>query len=371
MNTTGGRYDGYADWYDAHIGPYADAAGRELLDLLGSGPGRCLDLACGTGINLQRLTDAEWTVTGVDLSADQLRVARERAPGGVELLQADATALPFADASFDAIACSLLHTDVADFTAVCREAARVLKTGGRFAYVGIHPCFVGPFARNPPGEPPELHPGYRDTSWTREGFSDGIRRRAGARHVPLAELLNAFIDAGFRVTRVTESEDEEFPMRIGVVAVAEPHPGAVARRIRPIVIGVAVREDHILAVEGYDQTKDERFYRPPGGGLEFGETSEDALRREFREELDAEIADIGYLGAVENVFTFDGDPGHEIVLVHRVALPDDERFRGDTVIGSESDGTPFTARWLQLAEVRSGAERLYPDRLLELLDTSG
>ena len=215
---TEARYDGYADWYDANIGPYAEAAGRELVALLGAGPGRCLDLACGTGINLRRLTDAGWSVTGVDLSADQLRLARQRAPDGVTLLLADATALPFADASFGAVACSLLHTDVADFAAVTREAARVLRPGGRLAYVGIHPCFVGPFARNPPGEPPELHPGYRDTAWTTQGFSDGIRRRAGARHVPLAELLNAFSDAGLRLDRVTEAADEDFPTRIGMLA---------------------------------------------------------------------------------------------------------------------------------------------------------
>ncbi|HEV8054219.1 MAG TPA: methyltransferase domain-containing protein, partial [Candidatus Limnocylindrales bacterium] len=107
---TPARYDGYADWYDANLGPFAEAAGRELLALLGRGPGRCLDLACGTGVNLRRLTDADWSVVGVDLSSDQLRRARERAPEGVELIQGDATALPFADASFDAVACALVHS---------------------------------------------------------------------------------------------------------------------------------------------------------------------------------------------------------------------------------------------------------------------
>lgn len=215
--TTRARYDGYADWYDANIGEFADVAGRELLHLLGSGSGRLLDLACGTGINLRRLADSGWSVTGVDLSADQLRLAHQRAPAVAEIIQADVTNLPFEDESFDAVACSLLHTDVEDFAAVCREAARVLRPGGRLAYVGIHPCFVGPFARYQPGDAPELHLGYRDTTWTTEGFGDGIRRRAGARHVPLAELLNAFLAAGLRLVQVSEAEDEDFPTRIGVL----------------------------------------------------------------------------------------------------------------------------------------------------------
>jgi len=88
------RYHGFAEWYDANIGVFAQAAGRDLLDLLGSGPGRCLDLACGTSINLRRLADAGWAVVGVDLSADQLRLARQRAPESVALIQADATHLP-------------------------------------------------------------------------------------------------------------------------------------------------------------------------------------------------------------------------------------------------------------------------------------
>ena len=153
----------------------------------------------------------------VDISADQLRIARQRAGEGIELIQADATHLPVGDVSFDAVACSLLHTDVDHFGAVCREVARGLKPGGRLAYVGVHPCFVGPFARNPRGQPPELSPGYRNTAWTTEGVGDGVRRRVGTRHVPLAEFLNAFLAARLRPVRVTEAEDEDFPTRIGIL----------------------------------------------------------------------------------------------------------------------------------------------------------
>ena len=138
--------------------------------------------------------------------------------------------------------------------------------------------------------------------------------------------------------------------------------------IRTIAIGVAIRDDRILAIEGFDSIKGERFYRPPGGGIEFGETSEEGLRRELREELDIELAETRYLGTLESVFTYEGRPGHEIVFVHRVELADDERFLHDTVAGAESDGAAYTARWLPLDEVRTGAAILYPDGLLALLD---
>lgn len=88
LSTTPPRYDGHADSCDASRGEFADAAGRELLELLGAGPGGCLDLGCGTGINLPRLADAGWSVTGVDISADQLRLARRRVGDEIELVQA-------------------------------------------------------------------------------------------------------------------------------------------------------------------------------------------------------------------------------------------------------------------------------------------
>jgi len=138
--------------------------------------------------------------------------------------------------------------------------------------------------------------------------------------------------------------------------------------IRPIVIGVAIHDDRILAIEGFDRVKGERFYRPPGGGIEFGETGEQALRRELLEELAAEPTAVMYLGALDNAFTYEGQPGHEIVLVHRVELPDQPRLRQEAVAGSESDGSPYTARWLRLAEVRAGSAILYPTGLLQLLD---
>jgi len=65
----------------------------------------------------------------------------------------------------------------------------------------------------------------------------------------------------------------------------------------------------------YDSLKQDYYYYRPLGGIEFGETSRDAIIREIREELSAEIEDVRWLGTLENIFTLDGEPGHEIVMV--------------------------------------------------------
>ena len=61
------------------------------------------------------------------------------------------------------------------------------------------------------------------------------------------------------------------------------------KEIRPIVLGIARRENKILVSEGYDKSKNQTFYRCLGGGIEFLETSQEALKREFKEEIDIDI----------------------------------------------------------------------------------
>ena len=55
--------------------------------------------------------------------------------------------------------------------------------------------------------------------------------------------------------------------------------------IRALVICIFQKDDSILVAEGYDPVKGENFYRPIGGGIEYGEKSTEALMREVREKL--------------------------------------------------------------------------------------
>ena len=207
------RYDDVAEWYDAEFATtHLGLSAREVvLRLLGEGRGRLLDLGCGGGAHAVAFAERGWTVTGVDISSAQLELARAR---GIEVLEVDAAALPFEDESFDAVVSMFTHTDVADFAAVMRETARVLRPAGPLVYLGVHPCFVGPHAFVHDRDVPELSPGYRDTSYRTEApgiWSEGIRSKVGATHLPLGLFLQTFLDAGLVLERVEEPEGRDYP----------------------------------------------------------------------------------------------------------------------------------------------------------------
>jgi SAM-dependent methyltransferase len=145
---------------------------------------------------------------GVDISSDQLTVASGRL---TTLALADATRLPFADGSFDTACATYLHTDVDDIAPVFAEIARVLRPGGRFVYVGTHPCYVGHFVELRGDGARVVHDGYRAAGWHRESpyFGEhGCGRRVGYRHVPVAELVGALLASGLRLTAIEEPRED-------------------------------------------------------------------------------------------------------------------------------------------------------------------
>jgi SAM-dependent methyltransferase len=216
-------YDGLADEYDLFVdefGDYYRVAAEALRRLLGSGAGECLDVGCGGGHFTAVAAELGWAVTGIDASGDQLRLAGNRLPT-VEFIQCDAVNLPFADATFDAGFSTFTHTDFDDFAGAVLEARRVLKPGGRFVYVGNHPCFVGPTSEYGRVGPPRLHPGYRragrwDAADAPGAMPGGWVVRLGSFvHLPLAEFLNAL--AGFTIEEVDELEDGwDYPKTIAL-----------------------------------------------------------------------------------------------------------------------------------------------------------
>ncbi|MFD7156710.1 class I SAM-dependent methyltransferase [Kribbella sp. NPDC059898] len=213
------RYDGLAQWYDERF--VADAPPHQpgLLDLLGRGSGPCLDIGCGTGRNFDSIRASGRSVVGLDFSIDQLGRARMRTDG--PLFHGDAAALPFADGSFDTAITLWTSTDVDDFGAVLREAARVLRPGGVFVTYGVHPCFNGPHVVYEEDGRRTVHPTYRETGWHTDmpwWAQDGIRRRIGMSHLTLADYLNAVITSGLTVEHFEEPAGQDIPHALALRA---------------------------------------------------------------------------------------------------------------------------------------------------------
>lgn len=136
------------------------------------------------------------------------------------------------------------------------------------------------------------------------------------------------------------------------------------KEIRPIVLGLLKRDGKILVSEGYDKVKDQHFYRSIGGGIEFLEKSADALKREFKEELGVDIKIGKYLGIAENIFTFNGKNGHELILFYEVEIDDkDYKEKYHIVDGS----TETDAVWIDIEDFKSRKLRLYPEEVFEYL----
>ena len=214
------RYDGLAEWYTEFRPSLPPDELDALRRLLGRGPGRCLDVGCGTGVSTGILAELGWSPVGVDVSEDLLAIARAQ---GLEVVRAPAEALPFGDGAFDAAVSVWTHTDVDDFETMVSEIARVLRPRAPFVYVGAHPCFVGPHSRFVGAEGvPELHPGYREARRYLEAPGvanpDGLRVRVGAVHLALGAFVHAFAAAGFRIERFEELGSSDYPYVVALCA---------------------------------------------------------------------------------------------------------------------------------------------------------
>lgn len=139
--------------------------------------------------------------------------------------------------------------------------------------------------------------------------------------------------------------------------------------IRSVAIALIRRDDELLLLEGFDTVKQNWFYRPPGGRIEFGEYGHETVAREFLEEMDAQLKDIRYLFTLENIFVHEGVRAHELVRVYEAAFEDKALHSMDEIECREDDGTEFKAKWLSPSFFTEHAEvRLVPEGLFDKLN---
>ena len=130
-------------------------------------------------------------------------------------------------------------------------------------------------------------------------------------------------------------------------------------RIRPKSLVLLFNRDHTahaVARFGASSENPLGFHRLVGGGIELGERSEDALRREVLEELGVEVDDVQRIAVLENLFHLDGEFGHEIVFLFTAQPQTPLSIPGEYV----DNGIPMWVEWRPVED--SGQELpLYPE----------
>ena len=136
------------------------------------------------------------------------------------------------------------------------------------------------------------------------------------------------------------------------------------KEIRPIALGIAKKDNKILVSKGFDKVKNQTFYRCLGGGIEFLETSREALKREYKEELNINIDVKEFCGISENIFTYQGKDAHEIIFFYNIELNENDIKEKYHII---DDNCETDAYWIEIDEFKSNKKILYPEQIFKYL----
>lgn len=198
----GNHYDGFAESYSTDNESNLFNAYYErpaMIDLAGDVDGRrVLDAGCGSGPLSAALLAKGAVVTGFDSSPAMVELARQRLGEGAALHVADLSQpLPFVDGAFDDVVVSLVLHYLRDWTAPLAELRRVLKAGGRLMLSVNHPTIYKVFY-------PDADY-FAVTQYSEDNtLTDGRNMVLTYWHRPLHAMTDAFTEAGFRLSVISE-----------------------------------------------------------------------------------------------------------------------------------------------------------------------
>src|SRR3989344_3436564 len=118
-------------------------------------------------------------------------------------------------------------------------------------------------------------------------------------------------------------------------------------------------KDKLLFSRWYDTVKKQAFLRPLGGHVEFGERGEETIHREMQEELGCGVSDVKFISVIENLFTYNGKEGHEIILVFEGKLENKSFYEKDSFSFMEGE-RETKAGWFSITDVKKEGLAVYP-----------
>ena len=136
-------------------------------------------------------------------------------------------------------------------------------------------------------------------------------------------------------------------------------------KIRVITLSIVRNEKGSILFDAMrDPKKNLDFLRPIGGGVDFAETCENAIVREFKEEIDAEVKECKLIKVFENIFEYNGKPGHEIVFFYEVILADNNFYEMKEILVKEGNENRV-AKWYSKEEI--GKAVILPPQIADLI----
>ncbi|AGX04433.1 hypothetical protein N288_12640 [Bacillus infantis NRRL B-14911] len=132
-------------------------------------------------------------------------------------------------------------------------------------------------------------------------------------------------------------------------------------RPRANTLGIIYKDGRILAekLSGKHSKGEGVFYRPLGGTIELGETSIDALKREFMEEIGAEINIVNYIACLENIYSINGITRHELTQLYEAELVNESLYEKESIPVNEN-GRKSEAKWIPVISFIDEREVLFP-----------
>jgi 8-oxo-dGTP pyrophosphatase MutT (NUDIX family) len=126
-----------------------------------------------------------------------------------------------------------------------------------------------------------------------------------------------------------------------------------------------MHQGNILVHESENRNIGEIWFVPPGGGVEYGESSLDALKREIMEELGWNIKDEKLIGSFESFHVINDIEEHEISFVYFAKPVNESVFDSREFLISEDNGMKKVFTWKRFADLASPGSLLYPKGLFK------